>query len=97
MAPATETKPLRVLIVDDEALIRASIRNGLAAREDIVVMGECESGAEAMYAIRQLGPDLVLLDVQMHDGTGLEVRGTGAHAPPEARQPRSRMNTIAAR
>ncbi|MFL6428838.1 MAG: LytR/AlgR family response regulator transcription factor, partial [Acidobacteriaceae bacterium] len=38
-----------------------------------VVMGECESGAEAMYAIRQLGPDLLLLDVQMHDGTGLDV------------------------
>jgi two-component system, LytTR family, response regulator len=68
---------LRVLVVDDEALIRQSLRRGLAMRDDIEIVGECESGAQAIVAIRDCRPDrrpdLVLLDVQMHDGTGLNV------------------------
>jgi two-component system LytT family response regulator len=66
-------KPLQVLVVDDEALIRQSLCRGLAMRDDVVIAGECESGAQAIVAIRQRRPDLVLLDVQMHDGTGLDV------------------------
>jgi two-component system, LytTR family, response regulator len=64
---------LSVLIVDDEPLIRRSIRRIVAAREDTVIAGECETGAQATAAIREYSPDLVLLDVQMHSGTGLEV------------------------
>jgi two-component system LytT family response regulator len=65
--------PLRVLVVDDEALIRQSLCRGLAGRDDVEIAGECESGAQAIAAIRARRPDLVLLDVQMHDGTGLDV------------------------
>jgi two-component system LytT family response regulator len=72
MANATESR-LRVLVVDDEALIRRSLCRGLAMRDDIEIAGECESGAQAIAAIRELRPDLVLLDVQMPDGTGLDV------------------------
>jgi two-component system, LytTR family, response regulator len=64
---------LSVLIVDDEPLIRRSIRRVVIAREDTVIAGECETGAQATAAIREHRPDLVLLDVQMHSGTGLEV------------------------
>jgi two-component system LytT family response regulator len=64
---------LSVLIVDDEPLIRRSIRRIVSAREDTVIAGECETGAQATAAIREHRPDLVLLDVQMHSGTGLEV------------------------
>jgi two-component system LytT family response regulator len=64
---------LSVLIVDDEPLIRRSIRRIVNAREDTVIAGECETGAQATAAIREHRPDLVLLDVQMHSGTGLEV------------------------
>jgi two-component system LytT family response regulator len=64
---------LSVLIVDDEPLIRRSIRRIVTAREDTVIAGECETGAQATAAIREHRPDLVLLDVQMHSGTGLEV------------------------
>jgi two-component system LytT family response regulator len=64
---------LRILLVDDEALIRQSLRSGLSMRDDVEVAAECESGAQAIAAIRDLRPDLVLLDVQMHDGTGLDV------------------------
>ena len=72
MANPTETR-LRVLIVDDEELIRQSLCQGLAMRGDIEIAGECESRAQAIAAIRDRRPDLVLLDVQMHDGTGLDV------------------------
>jgi two-component system LytT family response regulator len=83
MDNATETR-LRVLVVDDEALIRQSLCRGLATRDDIEITGECESGAQAIAAIRDCRPDLVLLDVQMHDGTGLDVveRVGPEHMPP---------------
>jgi two-component system LytT family response regulator len=64
---------LRLLIVDDETLIRSGIRNGLAGVDQIQVVGECGSVEDATRAILSLGPDLVLLDVQMQDGTGLDV------------------------
>jgi two-component system LytT family response regulator len=76
MASLTESR-LRVLVVDDEALIRQSLCRGLAMRGDIEIVGECESGAQAIAAILDCRPDrrpdLVLLDVQMHEGTGLDV------------------------
>jgi two-component system LytT family response regulator len=76
MGDVTESR-LRVLVVDDEALIRQSLCRGLAMRGDIEIVGECESGAQAIAAILDCRsdrrPDLVLLDVQMHDGTGLDV------------------------
>ena len=64
---------LRVLIVDDEPLIRSGIRHGLAGLEGIDIMGECESGSQAVETILQQRPDVVLLDVQLSDCTGLDV------------------------
>ena len=66
-------KNLQLLIVDDEPLIRAGIRNDLSAVESLHVAGECGSVAEAVAAIRSKEIDLVLLDVQMPDGTGFDV------------------------
>ena len=74
---------LRLLIVDDEPLVRESIRNGLASISDVEVIGECESTSQAIDAISTRQPDLVLLDVRMHDGTGLDVvRRIGAEGMP---------------
>jgi two-component system LytT family response regulator len=64
---------LRLLVVDDEPLIRDGIRHGLSAIDGIEIIGECDSGARAVEAILASEPDLVLLDVQMPDGTGLDV------------------------
>jgi two-component system, LytTR family, response regulator len=64
---------LRLLIVDDEPLIRLGVRNGLAGLAGIEIAGECESGAQAIRAILSQPIDLVLLDVQMPDCTGLDV------------------------
>ncbi len=64
---------LRLLIVDDEPLIRLGVRNGLAGLAGIEIAGECESGAQAIHSILSQPIDLVLLDVQMPDCTGLDV------------------------
>jgi len=61
------------LIVDDEPLIRAGIRDGLSAREDIEVAGECGTVSEAVDALRDAEMDLVLLDVELPDGTGFDL------------------------
>lgn len=64
---------LRLLIVDDEPLIRAGVRDGLRNAERIEIVGECDSCASAMSFLSVQSVDLVLLDVQMPDGTGLDV------------------------
>jgi two-component system LytT family response regulator len=64
---------LRLLIVDDEPLIRRGIRNAASAIDDIEVIGECRSGDEAVEKIITEHPQLVLLDVQMPGGTGMDV------------------------
>ena len=64
---------LRLLIADDEPLIRSGIRATLMKLSSIEVSAECESGSEAIRLIREQSPNLVLLDVRMPDHTGLEV------------------------
>lgn len=67
-------KRFRLLIVDDEPLIRAGIRDGPSAREDLEVAGECGSVSEAAFSSEDL--DLVLLDVELPDGTGFRPDST---------------------
>ncbi|MGO8678829.1 MAG: LytR/AlgR family response regulator transcription factor [Limisphaerales bacterium] len=64
---------LSALIVDDEPPARSKIRNFLAARADIDVLGEAGDGVEAIEKIIQLRPDLVFLDIQMPRGDGFDV------------------------
>jgi two-component system LytT family response regulator len=64
---------LRLLIVDDEPLIRSGIRHDVSEMPSVQVIGEAGSVAEAVHAIRSGAMDLVLLDVQMPDGTGFDV------------------------
>jgi two-component system LytT family response regulator len=72
------------LIVDDEPLIRTGIRDGLSVREDVEVAGECGSVSEAVDAIHASDLDLVLLDVQLPDGTGFDViRRIGTERMPD--------------
>ncbi|MES2041405.1 MAG: LytTR family DNA-binding domain-containing protein [Pseudomonadota bacterium] len=66
-------KRLQVLIVDDEELARRLSLEYLRSHLDIEVIGECETGQEAVDAISKLNPDLVLLDIQMPQLSGLEV------------------------
>jgi len=64
---------MRVLIVDDEHLARAVLREHLGAHADVEVVGECANGFEAVKAIAELRPDLVFLDIQMPRLDGFEV------------------------
>lgn len=65
--------PIRILIVDDHAVLRAGLRMLLEAEPDMEVVGEAGDGAEALRRILELAPDVVLLDVTMPDMDGLEV------------------------
>src|SRR5262245_17569071 len=75
MDTMTDSKPLRVLIVDDEPLARQRLREMLNAETEIVIVGECANGAETLAAARELAPDLIFLDVQMPGRDGLAVPG----------------------
>jgi DNA-binding NarL/FixJ family response regulator len=65
--------PIRVLIADDHALVRAGIRVLVEKIEGIVVVGEAGKGSEVLELVRELRPDLMLLDITMPDGGGFEV------------------------
>jgi CheY-like chemotaxis protein len=64
--------PVRVLVVDDQAVVREAARTVLDAASDFHPVGEATSGVEALRAIEELEPDLVLLDVRMPDMDGIE-------------------------
>lgn len=64
---------LRVVIVDDEPLGRATLRGLLASDPEVVLVEECANGAEAVSSIRAQKPDVVFLDVQMPGMTGFDV------------------------
>jgi DNA-binding NarL/FixJ family response regulator len=63
---------VRVLIADDQALVRGGFRMILEAKEDMEVVGEAGDGAEAVALVEQLQPDVVLMDVRMPDVDGIE-------------------------
>jgi len=64
---------LRVVIVDDEPLARAVLREYLTSELHVEVVAECANGFEAVKAVSELAPDLLLLDVQMPKLDGFEV------------------------
>ena len=64
---------MRVIIVDDEFLARALLREYLAAHPGLEIVAECANGFEAVKAIAELQPDLVFLDIQMPKLDGFEV------------------------
>jgi two-component system LytT family response regulator len=67
------SRPIRTLIVDDEQIARASIRVLLGADPEIELVGECDSGADAVTAIARRAPELVFLDVEMPRMNGFDV------------------------
>ncbi len=64
---------IRLLLVDDHAVVRSGLRMLLENEEDIQILGEAGTGREALSSIEQLQPDLVLIDIGLPDMTGIEV------------------------
>ena len=63
---------IRVVIADDQALVRGGFRLILEAQKDIEVVGEAANGREALALARELAPDVVLMDIRMPELDGLE-------------------------
>jgi DNA-binding NarL/FixJ family response regulator len=63
---------VKVLLVDDQQLIRAGFRMILDAEPDIEVVGECSDGTQAIDSAARLGPDVVLMDIRMPEMDGIE-------------------------
>src|SRR5918998_3730371 len=69
---AAPSKVARILIADDHALVREGLRTMLSGEEGIQVVAEANDGQQALDVCRELGPDLVLMDVRMPVMDGLE-------------------------
>jgi DNA-binding NarL/FixJ family response regulator len=63
---------VRVLLVDDQALIRAGFRMILEAEDDLEVVGECADGTQAIDSVKRFSPDVVLMDIRMPEMDGIE-------------------------
>jgi NarL family two-component system response regulator LiaR len=63
---------IRVLIVDDHAILRDGIRSILESQDDVIVIGEASDGVEALEYVKRLWPDIVLMDISMPKINGLE-------------------------
>jgi len=61
----TPSDPFRIVVVDDEPSIRYGLRLRLDSEPDLQVVGETANGTEAIELVRQLGPDLVLMDLRL--------------------------------
>lgn len=78
------SRVIRVLIVDDHPMFREALATSLSKEDDIRVVGEAGSASEAVRAAKRLGPDLVLLDMELPDAPGTDVarRLVGFERPP---------------
>ncbi len=82
----SETKSIRVMIVDDHAVVRGGLSKFLQVHKDLELVGEAENGVEAVRLARQLQPDVVLMDLKMP-----EMDGVAASRELRAQHPKLRV------
>ncbi len=87
----TSGTPARVLIVDDHAIVRYGMGALLSGTDDLTLCGEADTYDEALTAIRELNPDVAVIDIILHDRSGLdlirEIRGQGSGINPATSNP----------
>jgi len=76
---------IRVLIVDDDPLVRSALSHFVSRDPDIQVIGEAEDGIQAIASVEQDQPDVVMMDVQMPEMNGIEATAVIAEKWPEVR------------
>lgn len=79
------TESIRVLLVDDHALVREGLRAVLATKEGLEVVGEASSGAQGISLAKELHPDIVLMDITMAGMSGIEATEAITRLEPEVR------------
>ena len=70
--PKTRIKQIRVLLVDDHEVVRVGLRAVLSQNGTIVVVGESATMADAVLTVSKLKPDVILMDVRLPDGSGVD-------------------------
>lgn len=74
MEPRDDTKVImRIFIADDSAIVRERLIEMLSGLKDVEVIGQAGGGVEALNSIRELKPDVAILDIQMPGGSGIDV------------------------
>jgi DNA-binding NarL/FixJ family response regulator len=81
----TKTPPLRVMLVDDHEIVRDGIRAMLDAEDDIVVTSEAGSVRDAVDEAARTRPDVIVMDVRLSDGSGIEATREIRAARPETK------------
>lgn len=76
---------IRVLVVDDHPLVRATVTEMLSDEDDLTVVGECEDGSQVLDAVERLRPDVVLMDLSMPVMNGLAATEALRTARPDPR------------
>ena len=79
------SEPIRVLIVDDHAVVRSGLRKVLESETDIEVVGEAGDAKNAVFQTRATKPDVILMDVVMPGKTGIEAIPDVLHDAPDAK------------
>jgi len=80
----TGNRPIRVLVADDQALVRSGFKMLIDSAQDLEVVGTASTGVEAVQRVCELMPDVVLMDIRMPEMDGIEATRLIAHDPEAA-------------
>jgi two-component system, NarL family, response regulator DevR len=83
--PATVNKPIRVFLLDDHEIVRRGIADLFESADDLTVVGEAGTAAEALARIPAVHPDVAVLDARLPDGSGIDVCRDIRSALPDVR------------
>src|SRR3954466_11520667 len=81
----SKTKTIRILVVDDHHIVRSGLVASLGIEDDLAVVGEAESGVQALALYAQCAPDVVLMDLRRRAGNGIEATAALRAQAPDAR------------